>query len=222
MSRVGLLMFEGVDDLDLVGSKSVFDKATTSTANPKVDIVLLSATHVLQARTAGGLLVDCLDDYRAIGQCDALVVPGGRAAEVFKPAPPFREALRVAASKSLTIYSICSGAFILAACGMLAGRRVAVHSGKCAALAAAGDCEAMTGLIHDGGIWSIGGAQPFGYPKSIAMAMLVLKHFDAEAIEPVRRRLELEAMDFGRRPSRARRPMLRAGRCLGDFGPVSE
>lgn len=77
-------------------------------------------------RAAGGLVVEAPYDLNLIDHADTVVVPGWRAADA--PVPrPLLEALRRVPERGGRLVSICSGVFVLAAAGVLDGRRTTTH-----------------------------------------------------------------------------------------------
>jgi AraC family transcriptional regulator, transcriptional activator FtrA len=85
-------------------------------------------------RAQGGLYVQAQAGIELLGQADLIVIPGWKGAD--EPVPlPLVQALTQAHARGAKLASICSGAFALAACGLLQGKRAATHWRYAAALA---------------------------------------------------------------------------------------
>ncbi|MBK1836153.1 transcriptional regulator FtrA [Azospirillum sp. YIM B02556] len=77
-------------------------------------------------RAMGGIRIEADGGLDLLDQADVIVVPGWRGAS--EPVPdPLIDALRLAEARGARILSICSGAFVLAAAGLLSGRRATTH-----------------------------------------------------------------------------------------------
>jgi AraC family transcriptional activator FtrA len=74
----------------------------------------------------GGLRVVPEAGLDMLARAGTIVIPGWRT-DGRPPAPAVRAALLKAHGRGTRLVSICSGAFLLAACGLLAGRRATTH-----------------------------------------------------------------------------------------------
>jgi transcriptional regulator GlxA family with amidase domain len=158
MRRVVILAFDGVQSLDVTGPVEVFNAAGRVARDPyRIEIVAPQAAPV---RSGSGLT---LVPDRAIGsvrgQIDTLLVAGGQVEETARDERVTRWLVR-AAGRSRRVGSVCSGAFILAAAGLLDGRRAATHWAHSEQLAelfpqVAVDPESI--FVRDGDVWTSAG-----------------------------------------------------------------
>ncbi|MEM8813750.1 MAG: transcriptional regulator FtrA [Pseudomonadota bacterium] len=77
-------------------------------------------------RAAGGLTVQADAGLHDLTKADLILVPGWRGLTE-DPPQPFLRALQEAHRRGARLASICSGVFVLAAAGLLEGRRAATH-----------------------------------------------------------------------------------------------
>jgi len=129
---VAVLAFEGAQGLDISGPIEVFT-AAAAIAGPDSDQSQPYRTMVVSADgndivTGSGLRVgvDCaLVDLD--GPIDTLIVPGGFTWPAAASDPEILAAIADAARRSRRVASVCAGAFLLGAVGLLDGRRATTH-----------------------------------------------------------------------------------------------
>jgi AraC family transcriptional activator FtrA len=86
-------------------------------------------------RAAGGLTVRADGGLETLDGAGTVIVPGWRGVDAVPP-PALLDALRAAHERGARLLSFCSGVFVLAATGLLDGRRATTHWRYAEALAA--------------------------------------------------------------------------------------
>lgn len=136
---------------------------------------------------AGGLRFEVETGLDAVAEADLVIIPGWRGIDA--PVPPdLIEALRVAHRRGCRIATLCSGVFVLAATGLLDGKRATTHWRYAEALAArfpAIEVEADR-LYSDNGDLLTAAGSAAGVDLCLS---IVRKDFGIEAANTVARRL---------------------------------
>jgi transcriptional regulator GlxA family with amidase domain len=134
MSRVVLiLLFEGVQSLDVTGPLEVFAAGRQVSSSGRRYRVITASLGGEAVRTGSGLLI-CPDmDLRDAPRAHTVIVPGG--GDTRAGHPGLVTWLRENAGRCSRIVSVCTGAFMLAQAGLLSGRRATTHWAYCDELA---------------------------------------------------------------------------------------
>jgi len=171
--RIVFLAYDGFELLDLSGPAAVFSSADMLAGRARYAIVVAapgggpvraSCGVEVQASACESLRFGATDTVLALGAHETPL----RAAIAD---PRVAGALRRAATRAERYGSICTGAFLLAAAGLLEGRRAATHWRGTAALrgfAAATTVEADALYVRDGRLWTSAGVST-GIDMALAM-----------------------------------------------------
>jgi transcriptional regulator GlxA family with amidase domain len=125
---IALLAMPGVQLLDVSGPLDVFAEANAQARHPVYRLMVVASRKGPIASSSGArLLPDFVIGDPGEPGIDTLLVAGCPNAEVIKPDPRAVEWLRQVAPKTRRYGSVCAGAFLLAATGLLDGRRVTTH-----------------------------------------------------------------------------------------------
>lgn len=156
--RILFVVFPGFQILDLTGPHEVFTQAGRLTGGIVVETV---APEPGPVPSSGGLAVSpTLTTDEAAGPVDTLVAVGGPGVHQACRDDRLVEWFARTARGSRRTASVCSGAFLLGAAGLLDGRQVVTHWARCGELA-----ERYPGatvhpdpvFVRDGDLWTSAG-----------------------------------------------------------------
>lgn len=162
--RVVFIAFEGVNLLDLCGPlNALFYSGPTRPGQPRsnhYEIVVASmAGGMVGSNTGMAIDTQPLSSLDAV-DIDTIIVPGGSTAGRPTAPPELAAWLSARAGRVRRICSVCSGAFLLAAAGLLDGRRATTHWFWASLLQADNptvSVQADALFVSDGPIWTSGG-----------------------------------------------------------------
>jgi len=185
--------------LDLAGPAEVFAQASSNQAGGYIVEVAIVAGAKGLASTGAGValgrtasLKELLADRRPL---DTLIVGGGEGARTRDGEAALRDAVRRLSRRARRTVSVCTGAFLLAAAGLLDGKRATTHWRWGAELARRYpkvEVDAEPIFTRDGTLWTSAGITA---GMDLALALVEEDHGHAAALAIAR-----ELVMFLRRP----------------------
>ena len=118
--NIGSLLFEGIDQIDLTGPFEVLSRIPNATYR-------IYGKTVMPVRDLHGLRLAPDATLADAPPLDVLHVPGGRGQEALMDDGEVLNWIRQQASGACSIFSVCTGALICGAAGLLKGRRATTH-----------------------------------------------------------------------------------------------
>lgn len=195
--RVVLIVFDGAQSLDIFGPAEVFAATCRQLGKRAMDVVFASSGGGLRSTSAGtSITTTALTSLRP-RPTDSVLVVGGEDQAIRDASGDtiVRSWLVRAARVVKRVGSVCSGAFVLAAAGLLDGRRCATHWSVCdrlAALVPSAHVDRNAIFVVDGTLWTSAGVTT-GIDMALAM---VEREFGGVVADGVAARLVL----YARRP----------------------
>lgn len=151
---VGLVLFEGAEELDWAGPWEVF---TTAGLNGAVKAVTIAESSPITSANGLRVLVDHdLDDAPHL---DVVMVPGGFATREQVDNVRLITWLRERCAQATWVTSVCTGAMLLEAAGQLDGRKATTHWAALDELGQRSDVSVVRGerYVVDGNVATAAG-----------------------------------------------------------------
>jgi transcriptional regulator GlxA family with amidase domain len=163
MRTVEVLAYPAVQLLDVTGPLQVFASANdmmakAGEAQPYAIRLVAPGGHSVEASAGVALVADPLSAVETY--VDTLVVAGGEGVNAASVDAVLVDYVRERTKQARRTASICTGAFLLAATGLLDGRRAVTHWLYCAELARrfpAVHVESDPIFVRDGSLWTSAG-----------------------------------------------------------------
>ena len=128
--RIGLVLFEGAEELDWVGPFEVFTMAREIAADGSgaagIEVVLISEDGAV-VRGAKGMRVEVDASFEDAPPLDLLLIPGGIGTRREMESEVMLDFLRKKASECKWLTSVCTGSAVLERAGLTRGKRITTH-----------------------------------------------------------------------------------------------
>jgi len=130
MKRVGFLLFDQLQLLDISGPMDALDSANQHLirqgAEPAFELITL-ALNKRSLKSESGLALTAEASFQQVEQLDWLIIPGGKGTRAVMNCDKTMSWINQIADKATRIISICTGAYVLAQTGLLEGKRCCSH-----------------------------------------------------------------------------------------------
>lgn len=173
--QIGSLLFDGLDQIDLTGPFEVFSRLPGATCR----IYAKSRTPV-RDMSGLGLVPDAT--LAEAPQLDILHVPGGYGQEAVMDDSEVLDWIARQAAGAQYVFSVCTGALICGAAGLLEGRRATTHWASHHLLPLFGAVPENARVVVDGNLVSTGGVTA-GIDGALRLAALLRGEDVARSIQ---------------------------------------
>ena len=173
--QFGLLVFPNVQQLDLTGPYEVF------ASWPQARVRLVAKT-LEPVTSSTGLVLKPDASFDDCPQLDVLCVPGGAGVNALMADDATIAFVRQQAEGARFVTSVCTGALVLGAAGLLKGKRATTHWASHHLLATLGAIPVQARVVRDGNLMT-GGGVTAGIDFALALIAEVAGREVAEAIE---------------------------------------
>jgi len=152
----GIVIFPEVEELDFVGPWEMLTLWSKLAAGPANCLIVAQAREPVVC--AKGLSVNPHVSFADCPPLDYLLVPGGMGTRREVDNPEMVRFLAAQAPGCKALLSVCTGAFVLHAAGLLSGKTATTHWASLDRLRALGNVEVVERrFVQDGNVWTSAG-----------------------------------------------------------------
>jgi putative intracellular protease/amidase len=149
--QIAILTFDGITALDAVGPYEVLQRV------PGAEVVFVGETRGLKRTDTASLAINADRSVSEITSADVVVIPGGFGEQQVRAKPPMLEWLRTIHATTTWTTSVCTGALILGAAGLLKGLQATTHWAVLPQLANFGAIPTSARVVEQGKIITAAG-----------------------------------------------------------------
>ena len=174
--QIAILIFDGLTALDAIGPYEVLSRL------PGAELRIVAKEAGLKRTDTGALGVEAdlaLDDLEAP---EVVLVPGGKGSRPLMRDPEVLEWLRSAHAGSTWTTSVCTGALVLGAAGILDGKRATTHWAFLDRLSEFGAEPVAERVVEDGKVITAAGVSA-GIDMALTLAARIAGDEVAQAIQ---------------------------------------
>ncbi|MHC8306635.1 isonitrile hydratase [Pseudomonas sp. PB3P13] len=177
--QIGFLLFPQVQQLDLTGPFDVL----ASLPDVKVHLIW---KDLMPVTASTGLMLKPTITYAECPRLDVICVPGGSGVGPLMEDDETLDFIKMEAASARYVTSVCTGALVLGAAGLLKGKRATTHWAYHPLLAPLGAIPVMERVVRDGNLLT-GGGITAGIDFALTLAAEL---FDKDTAQLVQLQLE--------------------------------
>jgi cyclohexyl-isocyanide hydratase len=173
--NIGAIIFPEIDQADLTGPFEVLSKLPNST-------FLVLAKEMTPVRDIKGLILTPNMTFAEAPQLDLLIVPGGWGQEALMEDEAFLGFIRAQAANAQYTFSVCTGALLCGAAGLLRGVKATTHWSALHLLGYFGAIPVSARVVVDGKHISAAGVTA-GIDGALRLASILRNERTAKVIQ---------------------------------------
>ncbi|VVN21502.1 Isonitrile hydratase [Pseudomonas fluorescens] len=177
--QIGFLLFPQVQQLDLTGPFDVL----ASLPDVKVHLIW---KNLMPVEASTGLMLKPTTTFADCPRLDVICVPGGSGVGVLMEDEETLDFIKMQAAGARYVTSVCTGALVLGAAGLLRDKRATTHWAYHQLLAPLGAIPVMERVVRDGNLLT-GGGITAGIDFALTLAAEL---FDKDTAQLVQLQLE--------------------------------
>src|SRR3954453_10270197 len=176
MMRIAILIFDGLTALDAIGPYEVLSRL------PGAELRFVAKEAGPKRTDRGALGVQADHALADLGEPEVVLVPGGKGSRPLMRDAEVLEWLRSAHEDSTWTTSVCTGALVLGAAGILDGRRATTHWAYLDRLRELGADPVTERVVEDGKVITAAGVSA-GIDMALTLAARIAGDEVAQAIQ---------------------------------------
>ena len=174
--EIAILIFDGLTALDAIGPYEVLSRL------PGAELRLVAKQAGLKRADTGALGVQADLALADLADPEVVLVPGGPGNRALMSDPEVLEWLRAAHGGSTWTTSVCTGALVLGAAGILDGKRATTHWAFLDRLSELGAEPVTERVVEDGKVMTAAGVSA-GIDMALTLAARIAGEEVAQAIQ---------------------------------------
>ena len=175
-TRIAILIFDGLTALDAIGPYEVLSRL------PEAEVTLIGKQAGIKRTDTGALGVQADLALSELPNPEVVLVPGGKGNRPLMGDADVLDWLRGAHDASTWTTSVCTGALVLGAAGILDGKRATTHWAYLDALRELGAEPVPERVVEDGKILTAAGVSA-GIDMALTLASRIAGDKVAQAIQ---------------------------------------